>query len=214
MQSQRQSEFCANLMYHESHPSLAGYPILRRLHDKMWLRLRGLPGLADRATRLDWSPHLSCKRDQIKMADYMDRRVTPPKRVNTSTWGSPPPCKQALETKKKISCHIGIWLAPEGIVVCVKWENCQSMKIRDRLYMQFKAVMGLITPLNAIIKDQILDVTSMGLHGEVAVRLRVVPIFPPREWAKRLSRVGWFSRALAFRSLYHTRRPRGSQSER
>ena len=41
--------------------------------------------------------------------------------------------------------------------------------IRDRLYMQFKAVMGLITPLNAIIKDQILDVTSMGLHGEVAV---------------------------------------------
>ena len=27
----------------------------------------------------------------------MDRRVTPPKRVNTSTWGSPPPCKQALE---------------------------------------------------------------------------------------------------------------------
>ena len=27
------------------------------------------------------SPHLSCKRDQIKMRDYMDRRVTPP------TWG-------------------------------------------------------------------------------------------------------------------------------
>ena len=24
------------------------------------------------------SPHLSCKRDQIKMRDYMDRRVTPP----------------------------------------------------------------------------------------------------------------------------------------
>ena len=47
--------------------------------------------------------------------------------------------------------------------------------------MQFKAVMGLITPLNAIIKDQILDVTSMGLHGEVAVRLRVVTIFPQRE---------------------------------
>ena len=150
-------------MYHESHPSLAGNPILKRLHDKMWLRLRGLPGLADRATRtrLDWSPHLSCKSDQIKMADYMDRRVTPPKRVNTSTWGFPPPWKQALETKKKISCHIGIWLTPEGIGVCVKLENCQSMKIRDRLYMQFKAVMGLITPLNAIIKDQILDVTSV-----------------------------------------------------
>ena len=31
------------------------------------------------------SPHLSCKRDQIEMSDYMDRRVTSP------TWG-PPPC--------------------------------------------------------------------------------------------------------------------------
>ena len=51
--------------------------------------------------------------------------------------------------------------------------------------MQFKAVMGLITPLSAIIKDQLLDVTSMGLHGEVAVRLRVVLIFPQRERAKR-----------------------------
>ena len=26
----------------------------------------------------------------------MDRRVTPPKRVTTPTWGPPPPCKQAL----------------------------------------------------------------------------------------------------------------------
>ena len=26
-------------------------------------------------------PHLSCKRDQAKMRDYMERRVTPP------TWG-------------------------------------------------------------------------------------------------------------------------------
>ena len=42
------------------------------------------------------SPHLSCKRDQIKMRDYMDRRVTPPERVTSPSWGSPPPCKQAL----------------------------------------------------------------------------------------------------------------------
>ena len=37
---------------------------------------------------------LSCKRDQIKMRDYMDRRDTPPNRVNSPTWGeveSPPP---------------------------------------------------------------------------------------------------------------------------
>ena len=36
------------------------------------------------------SPHLSCKRGQIKMRDYMDRRVT------SLTLGPPPPCKQAL----------------------------------------------------------------------------------------------------------------------
>ena len=43
-----------------------------------------------------WSPHLPCKRDQIKMRDYMERRVSPPKRDTTPTWGPPPPCKQAL----------------------------------------------------------------------------------------------------------------------
>ena len=42
------------------------------------------------------SPHLSCKRDEIKMRDYMDKWVTPPKRVTSPTWGPPPPCKQAL----------------------------------------------------------------------------------------------------------------------
>ena len=43
------------------------------------------------------SPQLSCKRDQIKMIDYMDKRVTPPKRVTSPTWGPPPTCKQALK---------------------------------------------------------------------------------------------------------------------
>ena len=42
------------------------------------------------------SPRLTCKRHHIKMRDYMDRRVTPPKRVTSPTWGPPPPCKQAL----------------------------------------------------------------------------------------------------------------------
>ena len=38
-------------------------------------------------------PHLTYKRDHIKMRDYMDKRVTSP------TWGPPPPCKQALIRK-------------------------------------------------------------------------------------------------------------------
>ena len=42
------------------------------------------------------SPHLLCKRDEIKMRDYMDKRVTPRKLVTSPTWGPPPPCKQAL----------------------------------------------------------------------------------------------------------------------
>ena len=41
-------------------------------------------------------PHLTCKRDHIKMRDYLDRRVTPPKRVPSPTWGPPPPYKRAL----------------------------------------------------------------------------------------------------------------------
>ena len=69
---------------------------MSRLHGKMRPRLGGLPYLADRATRLGGLPHLSCKHDQIKMRDYMERRVTPPRRVTSPTWGPPPPCKQAL----------------------------------------------------------------------------------------------------------------------
>ena len=73
-------------------PRLGGLRHLERLHGKIWPRLRGLPCLADRATRLGGSRHLSCKRDQIKMRDHVDRRVTSP------TWGPPPPCKQALRS--------------------------------------------------------------------------------------------------------------------
>ena len=48
------------------------------------------------------STYLSCKRDQIKMRDYTDRRVTPPKRVTSPTWGPPSPCKQALNLCNKL----------------------------------------------------------------------------------------------------------------
>ena len=34
------------------------------------------------------------------MRIYRDRRVTPPKRVTSPTWGPPPPCKQALNVFK------------------------------------------------------------------------------------------------------------------
>ena len=41
-------------------------------------------------------PAQTYKRDYIKMKDYIDRRVTPSKRVTSPTWGPPPSCKQAL----------------------------------------------------------------------------------------------------------------------
>ena len=77
-------------------PRLRGLPPFKRLHGKIWSWLRGLPSLVDQATRPGGSPHLSCKCDQIKMRDYRDRRVTPPERVTSPSWGPPPPCKQAL----------------------------------------------------------------------------------------------------------------------
>ena len=67
--------------------SQAGHPTLRRLHGKLSPRLTGLPYLADRATRLGGSPHLSCKRDQDKIRNSMNKRVTPPRRVTSPTWG-------------------------------------------------------------------------------------------------------------------------------
>ena len=63
-------------------------------------RLKGLPGLVDQATHLGRSPHLSCKRDQSEMRDYMDKRVTPP------TWGAPPSCKQALICLNQFSTYM------------------------------------------------------------------------------------------------------------
>ena len=59
-------------------PQLGWLPHLEHLHGKIWPRLRELLGLADQATRLGWSPHLSCKRDQITIRDHMDRQATSP----------------------------------------------------------------------------------------------------------------------------------------
>ena len=44
-------------------------------------------------------PHLTCKRDRIKMRDYIDRPVIPAKRVTSPTWGPPFPRKQALYSR-------------------------------------------------------------------------------------------------------------------
>ena len=94
---------------HERDSCQAGYPTLMRLHGKLSPQLTGLPHLADRATRLGGSPHLSCKRDQNKIRNYMDRRVTPPRRVTSPTWGPPPPCKHALSVVILMEMRFNLW---------------------------------------------------------------------------------------------------------
>ena len=83
---------------HERDTGQADYPTLTRLHGKLSPRLTGLPYLADRVTRLGGSLHLLCKRDQDKVRNYMDRRVSYLPgvlqvticHVNVSRWGNPP----------------------------------------------------------------------------------------------------------------------------
>ena len=58
-----------------------------------WACLHGGGGTQLGEVAYGGSLHLSYKRDQIKMRDYMDRRVTSP------TWGPPSPCKQALSIR-------------------------------------------------------------------------------------------------------------------
>ena len=70
-------------------------------------RLGGLPHLETftwqnltPAEKVSGSPHRSCKRDQIIMRDYVDRRVTSP------TWGPSPSCKQALKFRSHVKIRI------------------------------------------------------------------------------------------------------------
>ena len=60
------------------------------------LLLHGRGGPLSGEVTCSGSSNLSCTRDQIKLRDYVGRRVTPPNRVTSPTWGAPPPCKQAL----------------------------------------------------------------------------------------------------------------------
>ena len=59
----------------------------------------GLPGQADRVTRLGGVPHLTWERDLEKRRDCVDRLVTSPRRGNSPAWGPSLPCEQALRMR-------------------------------------------------------------------------------------------------------------------
>ena len=73
-------------------PNIHYYSVL--LHERACLHEGGGPKVGE--VTFGGLPHLTCKCDHIKIRDYMDRRVTQPKRVTSPTWGTSPPCKQAL----------------------------------------------------------------------------------------------------------------------
>ena len=56
-------------------------------------------------------PQLTCKRDHIKIRDYMEGWIIPPKRVTSPIWGPPPPCKQALRLKCVFAVLVAVAVA-------------------------------------------------------------------------------------------------------
>ena len=103
-----------------------------------WLRacLHGGGGPQIGEVTCDGSPHLSCKPDQIKMRHYMDRRVTPPKRVTSPTWGPRPPCKRALIRSKCYWTLCGfacIWESKWVGIIAIKTERTQIHFLSDVL---------------------------------------------------------------------------------
>ena len=82
------------------------------------------------------TPHLSCKREQIKMSDYKDRQVTLPKWVTSPTWGPPPPCKKGKRMWSRVSKKIDLlidWLIDWQIIVagrCQKFDYGREGNLR------------------------------------------------------------------------------------
>ena len=98
--------------------------------------------------KCDWSPHLSRKRNQIKMRDCMDRWVTPPKPVTSPTWGPPPPCKHALSKQNNNSACMSITIFLYISLLSlhnyqVNWPNFKFTRRRELQDEKFYYLSGL-----------------------------------------------------------------------
>ena len=76
-----------------------------------------------------------CKRDQIKMRDNMDGRVTSP------TWGPPPPCKQAIKGLYHALCYL--FQNIKGIFASIEFGNLWSSFKAARFKVHFLCVKSL-----------------------------------------------------------------------
>ena len=118
----------------------------------------------------DGSPHLSCKHDQIKMRDYMDRRITPPKRVTSPTWAPPTPCKQALRNHF-VTFNIYFLGLP--------WENslwCYSRFSRDFTKIQTPKSQGLLRFYLHLAKDLLKINLCASFHRHSVLRFENIAL--------------------------------------
>ena len=118
------------------------------------------------------SPHLSCKRDHIKMRDNIDRRVTQPKRVTSPTWGPPPPCKQALtrfyiffeeskNIKKSFQSRLNLYIikvtANTEIGRCGKLASYKRLKTNGKQYKTIILKVVLVSCEGWLLRNKVLN---------------------------------------------------------
>ena len=103
-------------------------------------------------------PTYHCKHVQIKMRDYMDRRVTPPKRVTSPTWRPLAPCKQAL---RKFLQRVSLPIKPHHYAIF----DLHSLSLPKRGYVYVR-----ITPAWPRLRTEISHAGSVIARGKITER--------------------------------------------
>ena len=100
---------------------------------------------------------MTCKRDRIKMRDYMDKRVTSP------TWGPPPPCKEALSQLinrnsfilPRIQHKFVLLVLPTVFAVCFWLLSYLQLKLWARIPLQITYLCAaLVLFLNPVFRQE------------------------------------------------------------
>ena len=74
------------------------------------------------------------------MRDYMNRRVTPPKRVNSPTWGPSPPCKQTLRWRLISEGSLNVFLL---LLFTGRWACNWRLNYNRQLTVFEKILLGI-----------------------------------------------------------------------
>ena len=112
------------------------------------------------------TPHLSCKREQIKMSDYKDRQVTLPKWVTSPTWVPLLHVRRAKECDPVYLRRLIYWLIDWQIIVagrCQKFDYGREGNLRH-----YHQVCLLI-----VFFFHLLDCGLMKISHSIITRIRV-----------------------------------------